>query len=661
MGHRVAYLTGEYLRISPFIFIYREIKALRRLGIAVDTYSIRGLRPGERASPEQREEMARTRLILPVRPWTVAAAHLRLLAVSPLRYLRALGCSVRMRQPGVKGLLLQVAYFLEAGVLAGILRRAGHTHLHNHLASSSASVACLAAILGGLTFSFTIHGTAIRDEPGRWRVDVKAAHASFIVCISEHGREKARELVAPQDRHKLHVVHCGIEPAEFPAAPVRPHGARLLFVGRIVQEKGIGVLLEAFAGLRRRHERAVLTIVGDGPDRARYEELSAELFPAEVVAFRGQEDPAQIKAILAASDLFVLPSFAEGIPVVLMEAMAAGLPVVATEIGGIPELVESGTNGVLVPPREVGVLREALDRLLSHPEERRLMGIECRRRVVESFDVDKEARRLAELLGDSISGSTRYGKPEILRIVDRAIQEAPDVEILKRGPDRLLARVRHAGRPVVLKLWKRQGPVQWVRALTRSGSASREWQALSRLQETGLSAPLPLGHCRIGWWSVPYTHALVMEDLGKCRTSFMVVKELAVANKKAQLLRIEGELIDLTVAMLAAGVVDPDHGLANVVRTPEGRMVRLDLEIARTDLAPASAPELTGRMIGRLVGSHAYAVQPHTHLTDDFAHRLVSRLPLEKRVLAHARAEIERRLRMLREGAGVEVRLNLDW
>ena len=161
MGRRIAYLTGEYLRISPFVFIHREVEALRRLGAEVGTFSVRGLRPNDEAGPEQLEEKARTGLILPVGPWTVAATHLRLLATRPIRYLRSLGCAFRMRPPGARGLALQTAYFLEAGILVRMLERGRYAHLHNHMGSSSASVACLAAALGDLSFSFTIHGTEI--------------------------------------------------------------------------------------------------------------------------------------------------------------------------------------------------------------------------------------------------------------------------------------------------------------------------------------------------------------------------------------------------------------------------------------------------------------------------------------------------------------------
>tara|TARA_R110002072_G_scaffold1983_1_gene16181 strand:+ start:3682 stop:4917 length:1236 start_codon:yes stop_codon:yes gene_type:complete len=395
MARRVAYLTGEYLRISPFVFIHREVQALRRLGVEVGTFSVRGLRPGDAAGPEQLKEQAQTGLILPTRAWTVATAHLRLLATHPTRYLRALGMALKMRQPGWRGLALQVAYLLEAGLLARMLQKGGYSHLHNHMGSSSASVACLASVLADTSFSFTIHGTAIRTEPHRWRIDVKAARAAFVICVSEFGRRQTEALIVAKDRSKIHVVHCGVQPTEFEPAPQRPEGKHILFVGRLVEDKGIGVLLKALARLKQRHESATLTLVGDGPDREAFTRLAERLGLSDAVNFHGHQDPARIKKTLKTADLFVLPSFAEGIPVVLMEAMATALPVVSTDISGIPELVETGVSGLLVPPGDVDALAQALDRLLSDFEERFRMAHEGRKKVLAHFDVDKEAGLIA--------------------------------------------------------------------------------------------------------------------------------------------------------------------------------------------------------------------------------------------------------------------------
>ncbi|MEM9581372.1 MAG: glycosyltransferase family 4 protein, partial [Pseudomonadota bacterium] len=173
---------------------------------------------------------------------------------------------------------------------------------------------------------------------------------------------------------------------------------RILFVGRLAAVKGVPLLVKAFAALHQRHPDAVLTLVGDGPERGRIEALAAELGCAAALRFTGYLSQQEVAQELDRADIFALPSFAEGVPVVLMEAMASRLPVLATRIAGIPELVRDGVNGLLVPPGDSEALSEALDRLLSDPALCARMGQAGRQTVKEDFNINREAGKLEMLI-----------------------------------------------------------------------------------------------------------------------------------------------------------------------------------------------------------------------------------------------------------------------
>jgi hypothetical protein len=178
-GPRIAYMTGQYPRATD-TFIQREVAALRQQGVFVQTFSIRRPADKENVGPEQQAERAGTFYILPAKLTTLLAAHAKLLAASPRRYLSALKTALTIRPPGLKALVWQAAYFVEAGVVAERVRAMNLSHLHNHFSNSSCSVAMLAAELGGFSFSFTMHGPAEFYEPKYWRIDEKIRRSVFV-------------------------------------------------------------------------------------------------------------------------------------------------------------------------------------------------------------------------------------------------------------------------------------------------------------------------------------------------------------------------------------------------------------------------------------------------------------------------------------------------
>jgi glycosyltransferase involved in cell wall biosynthesis len=404
---RIAYLTGEYPAISH-TFILREIAALRDHGLDVVTCAVRRPGPQHLRGAVEAQEADRTFYIIESarRPGHVARALID--AVSrPGRLLAAMGLAWRTCPPGLRASVWQAFYVVEAMLLARHLRAVGATHLHNHFAQASCSVAMLTSALAGLPFSFTLHGPADFLEPRSWHLGEKIARARFVACISHYCRSQGMIFADPAHWSRMPIVHCGVTSARYRVA-ARDPGKTLLFVGRLAAVKGVAVLLTALTDVRRAHPDVRLVLVGDGPERPRIERLVDDLGLRDIVRLTGFRTQDEVAAELAAADLFVLPSFSEGVPVVLMEAMASGLPVIATQVAGVPELVDPGTAGLVVPPGDPVALTRAICALLDDPGRRVVMGAAGQRAVAAEFEIADEARWLAlHLQGAAPEGQLR--------------------------------------------------------------------------------------------------------------------------------------------------------------------------------------------------------------------------------------------------------------
>ncbi|HZV74517.1 MAG TPA: glycosyltransferase family 4 protein [Conexibacter sp.] len=395
---KVAYVCNRYPAISN-TFILREVRALRRRGVDVHTFTVR--RPGREhiLSQADREEDASTYGILPLAPWSMLRAHLSGLLRQPHRYLATLALAWRLSRPGLRGRLWQLFYFAESVLIWHECRRRGIRHIHAHFTHVASDDALLASHLGRWTWSFTTHGGLELFDISRTRLAEKARRADAVVCVSDFGRSQVMAHVEEDHWDKIHVVRCGIEPAAFSRdgeISRNGDGARIevLCVARLVQLKGHAVLLNALAMLHAAGVPVHATLLGDGPSRRALERLAEQLELGELVTFAGAVGQDEIASWYAAADVFCLPSFAEGLPVVLMEAMAMGLPVVASRITGVPELVEHDRSGLLVTPGRADELAAALARLAAEPELRERLGRRARETVLERYDVD----RCSELL-----------------------------------------------------------------------------------------------------------------------------------------------------------------------------------------------------------------------------------------------------------------------
>ena len=408
---KVAYLCSEYPAISH-TFILREVDALRRRGADIETFSIRRTSPANLLSDADRAAFESTFAILPPSWPRLARAHLKLAFARPMAYLSVLIGALRLAPAGPRGMLWQFFYFVEAVVLWDECRRRGIHHIHVHFANVSADVALLASRIGSTlepgqpwSWSFTMHGPTEFFDVRHFRLAEKLRHARFVICISDFARSQLMSLSEPGTWPKLPVIHVGIPIEQFtPVNGSRPAEARqeILCIGRLVPEKGQAVLIEAVALLAERGQSPGVTFAGEGPQRAALGRLAKQLGVAANVSFRGAVGQDKLRALYEEASVFCLPSFSEGVPVVLMEAMAMRLPVISTTITGIPELIEDGSSGLLVPPGRPDLLANALERLLGDEALRHELGARGREKVVGDFDAEASAAQLHALFTEQV-------------------------------------------------------------------------------------------------------------------------------------------------------------------------------------------------------------------------------------------------------------------
>ncbi len=406
---RLAYLINQYPAVSHS-FIRREILALERQGHEVLRIAIRGWRDQQLGEEDQLEQK-RTRYVLQGGALALTAALLQILATRPARLAAAAALVWKTRRPAERPLAVQVIYLLEACRVLLWLRAEKIEHLHAHFGTNSAQVAMLVGELGGPTWSFTVHGPEEFDKPAMIALPEKIARADFVVAISSFGRSQLYRQVPHEEWSKIEIVHCGLEPSfhqNMPAGKGDPHGRRLICVGRLCGQKGQLLLLDAARQLVERGVKFELVLAGDGEMRPEIERLIARYKLETIVRITGWISSDQVRHEIFASRALVLPSFAEGLPVVLMEAMALRRPVISTFVAGIPELVVPGQHGWLVAAGDTAALASAMQQCLAaSPEVIDEMGAKARARVLERHDIDREAPKLIGLFSRATTGTDR--------------------------------------------------------------------------------------------------------------------------------------------------------------------------------------------------------------------------------------------------------------
>lgn len=400
---RVAYLINRYPAVSHS-FIRREIEALEGVGARIDRYSIRPVETSQLPDPRDRTEQGRTTVLLQFGLARLFVGALRTALRHPLRGLSGLGIALSGSSWRPAEILRRIAYFVEASVLAERMMSDGVDHLHAHFGTNPATVARIAGRLSGIPYSFTVHGPDEFDAPVAIDLRGKVADCAFCVAISSYGRSQLMRWSAYDDWRKIKVVRCGVDETfladrnntDITEAP------RLCTVARLSGQKGVPLLLEAAARLRSTGRDFHLTVVGDGELRSEIEGLIRQHDLSRFVELVGLASAAEVVRHLNEARAMVLPSFAEGLPVVIMEALALRRPVIVSAIAGTPELVDAEC-GWVVPAGSVEKLAEALrDVLEATPAELLKKGEVGRARVLDMHDAAINGR---ELLGHFMGSS----------------------------------------------------------------------------------------------------------------------------------------------------------------------------------------------------------------------------------------------------------------
>ena len=395
---KIGYLIAQYPAVNH-TYILREVLSLRRSGFDVMAVSVRQPdRSAKSLSQEEASEESRTFSVLGAGVWHAFTVNLRVFARHPVCYLRGIAYAWALTRGTPKLLVSYTVYFIEAVVAGHYFASRGVRTIHTHFAST---VLLLLSRVFPIRYSMTLHGSGEFVDVAGFHLAEKVRRAQFVVTISHFGRSQVMNASDSGDWHKVVVLPLGVDTAEYAPGPRQPRepGAplRLISVGHLSPVKGYQLLIEAVQRLRGRGKRVELVIVGDGPSRGELEDLIARLRLEGVVRLAGACNHDRIPGYLGQSDIFALSSFLEGVPVVLMKAMAMELPCVATRITGIPEIIEDGIDGLLVPPGSVEHLAEAIERLADDEALARRLGAAGRAKVRARYDLGRNAERLCEV------------------------------------------------------------------------------------------------------------------------------------------------------------------------------------------------------------------------------------------------------------------------
>lgn len=401
----ITYVVSQYPAISH-TFILGEVNGIAKQGIDVRVASINTPdRPFEQLTDKEKDAYQKTLFVKQALFKKLPYYIFTTLRSFPKGFFCTLLSTIKnsLRYPAT--LPNNIAYWLEAMVVADLAKKQGSKQLHAHFSTQGCTVAMLAAQLMEINFSFTVHGPDEFYQVNEQHLEKKFAAANFIVCISDFAKSQVMKYTAFTDWDKLHVNYLGVDTAVFkPETRTKENTTPvLLCVGRLFNAKGQGVLIQAAKILIERGLDFTVQFVGDGPDREALEQFSNTHKLTQHIHFLGKVNHDQIQDLQQQADIFVLPSFAEGIPIVLMEAMACGTPCVTTHITGIPELFSHDKDGLLVPPGNAVLLADALARLIQEPDTRERLKDAALSTVNEKWCIHRSNERLATLFTQQLS------------------------------------------------------------------------------------------------------------------------------------------------------------------------------------------------------------------------------------------------------------------
>ncbi|MBO9136787.1 glycosyltransferase [Rhizobium sp. B230/85] len=390
------YLINQYPRPSH-TFIKREIRQLENLGVTVSRVAIR--RSADQLVDVTDEEERERTVYLLDSPVHLLWSVLFFLFTRPKNFVSAFSCAWKLYRQKHEMLPQHLFYFVEACSLARLARRRNASHIHAHFGTNPAAVALIASILGTIPYSFTIHGPDEFDQPLQLSLADKVKRAKFVAAISDYTKSQICRWTPHDHWKKIKVVRCGLDPEYFQIEPPKNSASTIfLSIGRLSAQKGQLLLLSAFKSVCEENSGAELWIVGDGELRSEMESEIERLGLTASVKLLGWKSAPEIRDLIIGARCLVMSSFAEGLPVVIMESMALKTPVITTNIAGIAELVRDGRNGWLVPPGAEADLTIAMQDCLNKTDaELSSMGREAYDLCRVKHDVSKNALTLRSL------------------------------------------------------------------------------------------------------------------------------------------------------------------------------------------------------------------------------------------------------------------------
>lgn len=356
---KIAYFVNQYPGISHS-FIRREIQALERQDVEVLRYAIRPSADNVIA-PEDIKEFEKTEHIVRQSKLALLATMVSQAARTPLATLKTLGMALKLGHCSEAGLFRHFLYFGEALVLVSWMKREGVRHVHAHFGTNASIIAMLASEFGDIQFSMTVHGPEEFEKPAQISLREKLERSAFTVAISKFGASQLKKISSPAHWSKIKIVHCGIEPDFYADQTVSlPAEKHMVCVGRLCAEKGQIDLVNALARAIKQIPDLSLSLIGDGPMRPDIEAAISAHNLADRIVLEGWKTPDEVTAAIAKARIFILPSYAEGLPVSIMEALTLRRPVISTYVAGIPELVRPDRNGWLVPAGDVAAIEATI-------------------------------------------------------------------------------------------------------------------------------------------------------------------------------------------------------------------------------------------------------------------------------------------------------------
>jgi colanic acid/amylovoran biosynthesis glycosyltransferase len=400
----IAYVMTHYPRVA-LSFLSGEIDEMEARGATIHPFAMNLPDEPDLLSAEARARYSKTSYLK--RSWAELLGAFASTALRhPVAMAKLVGTAVSSARGDLPLTVRRFSHLLQACLVARECDRRGIRHLHAQFGQAPATIAWFASEIlnfpdkGRAGWSFTIHGFQDFVDESVARLDLKAASAAFVVCVSDFTRSQLCRLLHPSLWDRAKVVRCGIDLDHFRMRGARPQSSppRLVTVGRLSSEKGQVVLLRACRLLAERGTQVHLTLIGSGPLEGLIRDEVANATMEDLVELTGELPPEAVRSRLEEADVFCLTSFAEGLPISIMEAMAVGVPVIATSIAGIPELVVNEKTGLLVPPGNVVALADALEKLLGNAKLRQKIVGAARKRVEERHERHRNCQAMFDLL-----------------------------------------------------------------------------------------------------------------------------------------------------------------------------------------------------------------------------------------------------------------------